>query len=103
MYFLKRRLIRYFQTWESKHSTLVIGSWDGNPPYLTGACHTSLHLLLFYSSCDLIFSPPPTIGNSDYWDFLGSFTGEGFSLLINLAEGGVMPGTNQVWPERKFS
>lgn len=52
------------QTWESKHSTLVIGSWDGN---------------------------------SDYWDFLGSFTGEGFSLLINLAEGGAMPGTDQVF------
>ena len=33
-------------------------------------------------------------GNNDYYDFYNSFNGEGFSLLINLAEGGVMPGTN---------
>ena len=31
-------------------------------------------------------------GNNDYYDFFNSFNGEGFSLLINLAEGGVMPG-----------
>merc|ERR1719232_33195 len=33
-------------------------------------------------------------GNNDYYDFLNSFNGEGFSLLINLAEGGVFPGTS---------
>ena len=33
--------------------------------------------------------------NNDYYDFLNSFNGEGFSLLINLAEGGVFPGTDQ--------
>lgn len=31
-------------------------------------------------------------GGYDYYDFYNSFTGEGFSLLINLAEGGTMPG-----------
>ena len=31
-------------------------------------------------------------GNNDYWDFYNSFDGEGFSLLLNLAQGGVMPG-----------
>ena len=31
-------------------------------------------------------------GNNDYYDFFNSFNGEGFSLLINLAEGGVFPG-----------
>jgi len=30
--------------------------------------------------------------NMDYWDFFNSFNGEGFSLLINLAEGGIFPG-----------
>jgi len=30
--------------------------------------------------------------NHDYDDFFDSFNGEGFSLLINLAEGGAMPG-----------
>ena len=32
-------------------------------------------------------------GNQDYWDFYHSFMGEGFSLLINLAQAGDMPGT----------
>ena len=32
----------------------------------------------------------------DYYDFFNSFNGEGFSLLINLAEGGVFPGTQDV-------
>ena len=32
----------------------------------------------------------------DYYDFLNSFNGEGFSLLINLAEGGNFPGTSDV-------
>jgi len=36
-------------------------------------------------------------GNNDYWDFFNSFNGEGFSLLINLAEGGVMPGTHDTF------
>ena len=31
-------------------------------------------------------------GGYDYYDFYNSFNGEGFSLLINLAEGGTMPG-----------
>ena len=31
-------------------------------------------------------------GNNDYGDFYDSLVGEGFSLLINLAEGGAMPG-----------
>ena len=33
----------------------------------------------------------------DYHEFYDSFMGEGFSLLINLAEGGDMPGTNSVF------
>ena len=33
----------------------------------------------------------------DYYDFFDSFTGDGFSLLINLAEGGAMPQTNEVF------
>ena len=33
-------------------------------------------------------------GNNDYYDFYNSFNGEGFSLLINLAEGGAFPGTS---------
>jgi len=36
-------------------------------------------------------------GNNDYMDFWDSFNGEGFSLLINLAEGGAMPNTNDVF------
>jgi len=36
-------------------------------------------------------------GNDDYYVFYDSFNGEGFSLLINLAEGGDMPGTNDVF------
>jgi len=36
-------------------------------------------------------------GNNDYYDFYNSFNGEGFSLLINLAEGGAMPGTSDVF------
>ena len=36
-------------------------------------------------------------GDNDYNDFYDSFNGEGFSLLINLAEGGAMPGTNDVF------
>ena len=36
-------------------------------------------------------------GNNDYYDFYNSFNGEGFSLLINLAEGGDFPGTNDVF------
>jgi len=39
-------------------------------------------------------------GDNDYNVFYDSFNGEGFSLLINLAEGGVMPGVydkNQVF------
>ena len=35
-------------------------------------------------------------GNQDYWDFYHSFMGEGFSLLINLAQGGDMPQTQEV-------
>ena len=31
-------------------------------------------------------------GDNDYYDFYNSFTGEGFSLLLNMAQGGVMPG-----------
>ena len=34
--------------------------------------------------------------SSDYFDFYDSFMGEGFSLLINLAEGGDFPGTSDV-------
>ena len=34
-------------------------------------------------------------GNNDYWDFYNSFDGEGFSLLINMAQGGVMPGAQK--------
>merc|ERR1711929_68922 len=30
-------------------------------------------------------------GNNDYYDFYDSFNGEGFSLLLNLAEGGDWP------------
>lgn len=30
-------------------------------------------------------------GNNDYWDFLKSFNEEGFSLIINLAQGGNFP------------
>jgi len=33
----------------------------------------------------------------DYHEFYNSFMGEGFSLIINLAEGGDMPGTNSVF------
>eukprot|EP00091_Calanus_sinicus_P011868 TRINITY_DN2677_c0_g1_i8.p1 TRINITY_DN2677_c0_g1~~TRINITY_DN2677_c0_g1_i8.p1 ORF type:complete len:305 (+),score=61.65 TRINITY_DN2677_c0_g1_i8:62-976(+) len=33
----------------------------------------------------------------DYHEFYDSFMGEGFSLIINLAEGGDMPGTNNVF------
>jgi len=33
----------------------------------------------------------------DYHEFYDSFMGEGFSLIINLAEGGDMPGTNSVF------
>jgi len=36
-------------------------------------------------------------GNNDYMDFWDSFNGEGFSLLINLAEGGAMPQTDDVF------
>ena len=36
-------------------------------------------------------------GNNDYMDFWDSFNGEGFSLLINLAEGGAMPQTDEVF------
>merc|ERR1719450_57178 len=39
-------------------------------------------------------------GSNDYYDFYDSFNGEGFSLLINLAEGGAVPGVydkNQVF------
>ena len=36
-----------------------------------------------------------TWGDNDYYDFYNSFNGEGFSLLINLAQGGVFPGTDQ--------
>ena len=35
-------------------------------------------------------------GGMDYYEFFNSFNGEGFSLLINLAEGGVWPGTQDV-------
>jgi len=38
-----------------------------------------------------------TWGDNDYYDFYDSFNGEGFSLLINLAEGGVMPGTTETF------
>jgi len=34
-------------------------------------------------------------GNNDYYDFYNSLNGEGFSLLINLAEGGVFPQTQE--------
>ena len=30
-------------------------------------------------------------GKNDYYDFYNSFNGEGFYLLINLAEGGMYP------------
>lgn len=33
----------------------------------------------------------------DYHEFYNSFMGEGFSLIINLAEGGDMPGTNEIF------
>jgi len=36
-------------------------------------------------------------GHNDYNDFYDSFNGEGFSMLINLAEGGAMPQTNEVF------
>jgi hypothetical protein len=36
-------------------------------------------------------------GNNDYWDFYNSFDGEGFSLLLNMAQGGVMPGTHDTF------
>jgi len=39
--------------------------------------------------------------NSDYYDFFNSFNGEGFSLLINLAEGGTMPGTTDTFIDGK--
>ena len=32
--------------------------------------------------------------NSDYWDFFNSFDGEGFSLIVNLAEGGDFTGVH---------
>merc|ERR1712055_1070165 len=35
----------------------------------------------------------------DYHEFYDSFMGEGFSLIINLAEGGDMPGTNSVFED----
>ena len=40
-------------------------------------------------------------GGYDYYDFLNSFNGEGFSLLINLAEGGDFPGTQDVLVDGK--
>ena len=40
-------------------------------------------------------------GNNDYYDFFNSFNGEGFSLLINLAEGGNFPGTSDVLVDGK--
>ena len=39
-------------------------------------------------------------GNNDYYDFYNSFNGEGFSLLINLAEGGDWP-SNDVFVDNK--
>ena len=36
-------------------------------------------------------------GDDDYNDLYDSFNGEGFSLIINLAEVGAMPGTNDVF------
>jgi len=36
-------------------------------------------------------------GDYDYYDFFNSFNGEGFSLLINMAQGGVMPGTHDTF------
>jgi len=36
-------------------------------------------------------------GDNDYYDFYNSFTGEGFSLLLNMAQGGVMPGTHDTF------
>ena len=38
-------------------------------------------------------------GNNDYWDFYNSFDGEGFSLLLNMAQGGVMPGIKKHFGE----
>jgi len=35
--------------------------------------------------------------NSDYNDFYNSFNDEGFAMLINLAEGGAMPQTDEVF------
>lgn len=40
-------------------------------------------------------------GNNDYWDFYKTFEKEGFSLIINLAEGGMMPGTKDVFVDGK--
>merc|ERR1712183_505553 len=40
-------------------------------------------------------------GGYDYYDFYNSFNGEGFSLLINLAEGGTMPGTTDTFIDGK--
>ena len=37
-----------------------------------------------------------TADSDDYYDFWDSFDTEGFSLLINLAQGGDFPGTNDV-------
>ena len=34
--------------------------------------------------------------SNDYYDFYNAFTGDGFSLVINLAEGGAFPGTQDV-------
>ena len=35
-------------------------------------------------------------GEQDYWDLHNSFMGDGFSMLINLAQGGMMPQTQDV-------
>ena len=34
--------------------------------------------------------------SNDYYDFYNAFSGDGFSLVINLAEGGAFPGTQDV-------
>ena len=34
--------------------------------------------------------------SNDYFDFYDSFLGEGFYVLLNLAEGGTFPGTSDV-------
>ena len=41
-------------------------------------------------------------GNYDYYDFFDSFNGEGFSLLINMAQGGVMPGQSTLTGNKIF-